>query len=206
MRKQTLAILFLTSAIVLSIFVGAAAADGTVFRGTYTDDNTFTFENSNLVKGVQLPEGSDITQKVTSTTNGIFSFTIDAPGFAKNGTGKVYFIVSLEDLDVKKVTWRGVQLYQGETPLTTYLYGRDSETAFYIADIPSPGKFTIKFEEGVTKDMPVQGDDASYQAVQKKKKTVSLPDTTTTAKSPVPVLGIITGIGTAVAFAASRRH
>jgi len=203
MKKQIFVSLILVTAIVLSLFAGSAAAD-TVFRGTLSDDNTFTFDNSTLVKTVQLPEESDTTQKVTCTTNGIFSFTIDAPGFAKNGVGHVSFMVSLENLDIYGVTWRGVQLYQGETPLTTYLYGRDSETAYYVADITSPGRFTIKFEEGASLDLPVQGDEASYLAVQKKR--VSKPVTTTTTKSPVPVLGIIAGLGAAVAFATLCRH
>jgi len=203
MKKQTLVSLCLATALILTLFVGAAAAGGTVFSGTLSDDNIFTFDNS-IVKGVQLPSGSDINQNVTCTTNGIFSFTIHAPGYAKDGAGQVYFMVSLENLETKGVTWHDVQLYMDEDPLTTYLYGRDSETAYYIADISSPGKFTINFEEGVTKSLPVQGDESSYQAAQKKKKTITIPDTTP-AKSPVHIPGILAGLGAAVAFAVSRR-
>ena len=199
MTHRTARILIILLAVAV-IFCTAAAADST-FRGTYTDNGTFTFDRSTGVTQVTLPDGSDFTQDVKYTLLSVYSFKLDAPGFntKADNPGTVRFQVPLDALDAKDAALRDIGLTSGKEQLTTYLYGKTSEHAIYEAEITSPGTFTIIYSEGGSKNLPIQAD------LSNPLPKTEPPKPQEAAKSPVPFAVTLAALGAAVAVIL-RRH
>ncbi|HJJ49793.1 MAG TPA: InlB B-repeat-containing protein [Methanocorpusculum sp.] len=182
----------------------------TSFIGDYSGNNTFDFSRATVVTAIQLVEGSDITKSVrytpTSAKSGAwYAFTVDAAGYAanSNGLGHIWFQIPLDVLETKNVTEMQAVLDQANV---TYFLNKDNRYAYYEADITSvDGTFTISFDGTAqvkkTEESPVVSEEPVVTPVE----PVTPVTPVAQAATPMPIFGILAGLGAVCVLLKTRR-
>ncbi|MDO5845529.1 MAG: PGF-pre-PGF domain-containing protein, partial [Methanocorpusculum sp.] len=184
------------------------------------DGGYVSFGTSPIVTGVDLPKGTTGEVLLITVTNAaapvgfdVYAIVeIEAPSIGQPAT--IYFTLNTDQIKAAGYTTKDIVLYHCKdgkwVPLTTKLIAVDGKNAKYSAETDSFSPFAIVYDEGktiVSTVEPTVVPTTSPTEVPTVTETLPPVQTTTAqAKTPVPLAGLVLGLGAAVFLTRWMRH
>ena len=200
---------------------GTSTGDYQYYPRAVPTDGIVSFGSSKVVKGMELPAGSDGTVTLNTKPtfampeNGFYAFEIDAPGYNLDAkiNGGLSFQIPVADLEAEGFTANDIVLFHGTVAedgkitweaLPTNLVKVENGIAYYKAAINGCSPFYIGFVE--------DGSIVNTEVVDPVTPPTETPDVPGTdlpdipgvqdepeePSSPAPILAVLAGLGAAV--------
>ena len=197
---------------------GTSTGDYQYYPRAVPTDGIVSFGSSKVVKGMELPAGSDGTVTLNTKPtfampeNGFYAFEIDAPGYNLDAkiNGGLSFQIPVADLEAAGWTAEDIVLFHGTVgedgkitweALPTNLVKNENGVAYYKAAIAGCSPFYIGFvkdgsvvnTEVVDPVTPETPDEPEVLPPVDEPETPEQP-----TESPAPILAVLAGLGAAV--------